>query len=128
MKHSSGEKIYSQAGMIDPGAVANNWTFLAVRYNANTQTAQITVNGTSFAPVTAIPGTGLNITYIGRHPSFDLPFVGRIDNVLFFDEYLSGSDLENFARNGIPAPVPEPSTFALVAGGLLIAASRIRRR
>jgi hypothetical protein len=101
------------------------WTFLVARYDAATSTAQFTVNGVHSAVFAATNGPGLNNTTIGRNPNFDLPFVGQIDNVFFYDQYLSDAQVSNIYLNGIP----EPSTFFLMAGGFaLLAAGRLRRR
>jgi hypothetical protein len=104
-----------------------NWTFLVARYDAGTSTAQFTVNGTHSGVFTSTNGSGLTNTTIGRNPRFDLPFIGQIDNVFFYDEYLTDSQVNDIYRNGIN-PVPEPSTFALLAGGIALVAAGRRRR
>ena len=99
------------------GAVGvDTWTFLVARYDANLNIARFTVNGTNFGDFVANPGEGETVTTIGRNPNFDFPFVGRIDNVFFYDDFLSDEQVNDIFRNGVK--VPEPLTPALIALGL----------
>jgi hypothetical protein len=70
----------------------------------------------------------LNNTTIGRNPRFDLPFSGLIDNVFFYDEYLTNAQITDIYQNGVPTPTPEPSTFALGCVALVMLAVAHRRR
>jgi hypothetical protein len=110
------------------------WVFLAVRYNAADGGVSLTVNGVNVGITGAYPGTGHVVTTIGRNPNFDLPFQGRIDNVFFFDEWLSDTRIQEIRRGGVDAilnqpdaQVPEPPTFWLVViGGAAFVLSRMR--
>jgi hypothetical protein len=100
-------------GPVVPGA----WTFLAVRYDAATGAASLTVDNSVLELSGFFPGSSIETTTtIGRNPNFDFPFIGRIDNVFFYDEYLTNTQIDEIRRNGIT--VPEPGTLALLGLGL----------
>jgi hypothetical protein len=109
------------------GAATSEWTFLVARYDATLGVAQLTVGETHFSKVAANNGGGLNTTFIGRNPSFDSPFVGLIDNVFFFDDYLSNDQLNDIYRQGIDT-VPEPTMLMLAGTAALVLARRRRQR
>jgi Concanavalin A-like lectin/glucanases superfamily/PEP-CTERM motif len=104
-----------------------DWTFIAARYDATAGTAQFTVNGTNYASLIADPGSGLTNTTIGRNPNFDFLFVGAIDNVFFYNEYLADAQISNIYTNGVSTAVPEPSTIVMTLAGMATLAHRIRK-
>jgi hypothetical protein len=111
------------AGNVVPDA----WTFVAVVYDLLANTSCLYVDG-AYGCAGASPSTdALSVTTIGRNPNFDFPFIGRIDDVFFFDEALSKAQLDDIRRNGIP--VPTPATLPLVlaaAAGLVVSRRRVK--
>jgi hypothetical protein len=112
-------------GAVEPGA----WTFIVARYDATTGSVGLTVNDLHIDFTSRFPGPSIEtLTTIGRNPNFDSPFIGRIDNVFFFDEFLTAAEIDNIRLNGISVmPVTEPGTLALLGLGLL-AGMGLRRR
>lgn len=110
-----------------PEVALNTWTFLAVRYDQNAETVVLTVNGTHYAG-SGTPGSGESSTRIGRNPNFDLPFVGVIDSVFFYNEILTDEQLASIRDNGVPVIIPEPGTWLLAGAGLLGLFGLRRRR
>ncbi|MDP6543872.1 MAG: PEP-CTERM sorting domain-containing protein [Phycisphaerae bacterium] len=53
---------------------------------------------------------------------------GKIDEIALFDTALSQADIQSIKDNGVAAFIPEPSTFALTAVGLLGLLRRRRKR
>lgn len=103
------------SGHCNGAVVIGEWTFLAASYNQVTGAAAFMVNDLYFEyPSNEFLGPSvLTTTTIGRNPNFDFPFVGLIDNVFFFDEYLSADALRDIRLNGLT--VPEPNALALIA-------------
>ena len=97
------------------GVVANEWTFLAASYDQTTGAAAFMVNDVYFeyAAGEFLGSSVLTTTTIGRNPNFDSPFVGVIDNVFFFNEYLGQGNLNDIRLTGVS--VPEPHTLALLS-------------
>ena len=105
----------------------NEWTFIAVVYDQPLETVTLYVDGDSKVE-TGILGEGLDYLTIGRNPTFYAYFRGEIDDVFFFDEALTTSQLDNIMENGV-MPTPEPTTILLLGSGLIgLAGSRRKMR
>jgi hypothetical protein len=105
-------------------AVVGEWVFLAVVYNQSAGTVRLHVNGQSFTAKSNF-NPGYNYLNIGVNPNGNGEyFSGLIDEVFFFDEALSNSQIENLRLNGVPTP----GTAGLLALAGITAARRNRRR
>jgi len=78
----------------------NRWTFVAMRQDQNTGRLVLDVDGEHFTATQVFFGSGLDTTTIGRNPSFDIPFYGRIDNVFIFSSVLSDAQISDIRANG----------------------------
>jgi hypothetical protein len=104
--------------------VPDAWTFVSVVYDVLAGTSCLYVDG-AYGCVGSSPSTdAMSVTTIGRNPNFDFPFIGRIDDVFFFDEALSKAQLDDIRRNGIPVPTPATLPLVLVAAAGLIVSRR----
>lgn len=112
------------AGAVVPG----DWVFVAASYDA-TGDSCFFLSGL-YGCTSSQPGGSIRTdTTIGRNPGFDLPFIGRADNVFFFDEALTEDELNRIFENGIRLDVAEPGTTATFAlGALALGLARRRRR
>jgi hypothetical protein len=122
-------QMFTGAGTAHFGGATGNvvpdaWTFVAVVYDLLANTSCLYVNG-AYGCVGASPSTdALSVTTIGRNPNFDFPFIGRIDDVFFFDEALSQAQLDDIRRNGIAVPTPATLPLVLVAAAGLVVSRR----
>ena len=106
--------------------VPDAWTFVAVVYDILAGTSCLYVDG-AYGCMGSSPSTdAMSVTTIGRNPNFDFPFIGRIDDVFFFDEALSKAQLDDIRRDGIPVPTPATLPLVLVAAAAGLIASRRR--
>jgi len=96
------------------------WAFLAVSYNQATNSVKLYVNGTEFT-TTGQEGAagGWNYLRIGSNPSYGEYFDGVIDEVFFYDQYLSKEELDRLRTNGQQAAIPEPASMILFGVGLV---------
>ena len=92
---------FTGSGVIGGSPVApNRWTFVAMRQDQNTGRLVLDVDGEHFTATRVFFGSGLDTTTIGRNPSFDIPFYGRIDNVFIFSSVLSDAQISDIRANG----------------------------
>jgi hypothetical protein len=108
------------------------WVFLAVRYDAAGGWVVLDVDTNRGSTNTAYPGPGFDTTRIGSNPGFGEYFVGIIDNVFIYDEFLSDAQIDAIRLGGadaiLPQGVPEPGTIGLLALGIgMLLAFRLRR-
>jgi Concanavalin A-like lectin/glucanases superfamily/PEP-CTERM motif len=121
-------------GVLSSGqpVTTGNWVFLAAVYDQPNATVKLYVDNTIATVSSASLGSSpLNAT-IGKNAGFgsNEAWDGRIDNVFFFDEALTTSQIEAIRTNPDSLnPVPEPSSIALFAmGGLTLLGYGWRRR
>lgn len=108
-------------------AQANVWTFVALSLDQTTNTAMLYVDGRTYTFPNTAYGRGWTYTRIGMNPSFGEYFAGTIDEVFFYNGALTATQLATISADGLAA-IPEPSTWALSALGLLALAATTQRR
>ena len=105
------------------GAVAvNNWTHLALTFDAGTDTKSIWIDGTLAGTETAAAQYSPNGTVefedlhigAGADDGGSFFFSGNIDDVSIWDEALDQAAIQNIRDNGVNA-IPEPTSMALLA-------------
>ena len=114
----------------------NEWSHLAITYDASTNTKQFFINGALVSTTNPVAYSPNNSTILDgfTHEDEDLHiggggdagtsfrFDGRIDDVILYDNVLSQADIQNLMINSIP----EPSGTALL--GLAALGLVLRRR
>lgn len=115
---SSGWSAFSGSGHV-LGAFSvstGEWTFVAVVYDQNAQTVTLYVDGQTMSETGAL-GNGETYLHIGSNPGFGEYFHGTIDEVFFYNEPLTNTQLDNIMNNGVSS-VPIPPSFVLLLTGL----------
>lgn len=131
-------------GASDINAVATDWFFMAARYTqasgifsytilklgeSDTDAAGIGTATLSFdGPDTHVIAYGASPppALIGSLANGTAGFIGRIDEVRYYDNPLNNTELADLYNAGVAAAVPEPSAAVLVCA--FGAASLLRRR
>jgi hypothetical protein len=115
------------------GAVAvNNWTHIALTFDAGTGTKSIWIDGavaaTETAPLQYSPNGTVEMEDLhigaGADDGGSFFFSGNIDDVSIWDEALDEATIQDIRDNGVTV-IPEPSSFGLLA---LAGLALIRRR
>lgn len=117
---------FTGTGVLGSGitAAADEWVFLAVVYNQSAGTVRLHVNGQTFTANSNF-NPGKTFLNIGRNPNGNGEhFKGLIDEVFFYDEALTASEVDNIRLTGIPTP----GTAGLLALAGIATARRNRRR
>jgi hypothetical protein len=83
--------------------VANQWTFVVVRYDQVAGTVILNVDGNEFSATGRVDSNSTNTTTIGRNPNFDFPFDGLIDNVFIYNMFLSDAQIAMIRAGGPPS-------------------------
>ena len=107
----------------------DDWTFIAVVYEQAASLVTLYVDGTTYSKTGSLSG-GATTTRIGASIGFSEYFDGVIDEVFFFSDALSTTELDDIRTNGVlPAPTPAaaPAVPLLLAPGLLALAWHRRR-
>ncbi|MBW1799199.1 MAG: LamG domain-containing protein [Deltaproteobacteria bacterium] len=94
----------------------SEWTFVAAVYDQTQKDVMLYVNGMTMSEYADMQ-SGKTYLRIGSNPGYGEYFHGYIDEVFFFDEALSITQLNNIRANGV-APIPEPATILLLGSGL----------
>lgn len=101
----------------------NTWYFAATTYDPLTHNVQIFIDGQLDRTITLSNGLALtNPLFIGGDDYNDNFFSGSIDEVSIFNKVLSSADLLALYRAG--STVPEPTSFATLAIGLVLISAR----
>lgn len=124
---STGWSAFSGTGSV-LGAfpvTTGDWTFVAVSYDQATSRVTLYVDGNTKSE-TGTPGTGHSTLRIGSNPSYGEFFSGTVDDVFFFDQVLTTSQLDHIRINGVQ-PVPVPPALLLLGSGL-VGLAGVRKR
>ena len=123
---------------VNAGPVAvNEWTHLAITYDAGTNTKQFFINGILASTSNPVAYSPNNSTLLngfthededfhiggGGDSGTSFRFDGRIDDVILYDSALSQADIQNLSSNSIPEPSGS-ALLGLAALGLLLRRSR----
>ncbi|MDR1283608.1 MAG: LamG domain-containing protein [Opitutaceae bacterium] len=123
---------------------ANQWTFFAVSYDstlssgnvklyAGTDTADVKLIWASTTQAVGLGGITATQLAVGNGLTEQKAFRGYIDDIRLWDSVLVLDQLKDvrtadLANSAIPAPVPEPSAWAFLAGATILALAILRHR
>ena len=105
------------------GSVAvNNWTHLAITFDAGTDTKSLWIDGTlavtETAPLQYSPNGTVEMEDLhigaGADDGGSFQFAGNIDDVSIWDEALDQAAIQDIRDNGVTV-IPEPSSLGLLA-------------
>lgn len=114
-----------------------DWVNVVVTRDKDTGASSLFVNGQREAHVQGGPGnsgTVHSLLLLGINPGQGLHFAGELDDFQLYDRAIPASDVAYLHANPGSAlfrPIPEPSTVALLGGGMIVVFSlawRQRRR
>ncbi|GAB4451826.1 MAG: hypothetical protein OHK0029_01710 [Armatimonadaceae bacterium] len=113
----------------------NQWVFLSLRHNQTTGDWAFDVDNNRVTLSSVSFDDGDSVLTIGRNPNFDVPFIGRIDNVFVFNRFLSNQEIDTIRTGGSEAilslsssAAPEPGTMSLLLlGALPFLVRRVRK-
>jgi len=116
---STGWSAFSGSGEVLGGfpVTTEQWTFVAVVYDESSKNVMLYVDGQTMSE-TGDLSNGKDFLRIGSNPGFGEYFQGTIDEVFFFDEALTKSQLDNIMNNGVSS-VPIPPSLVLLFSTLL---------
>jgi hypothetical protein len=118
-------------------ATANlgNWQYIVqtVENTGTTSTLTIYVNGIQTAQHTALASSGFTFNSLNfgnaRTGSTDRPWDGMLDEVVIYNRAISAGEVASLYETGLAGlAVPEPSTYALLAAGLVGIVAWCRRQ
>lgn len=120
-RDGAGWSAFTGSYVLGNGSVDTaNWQFIAVAYNSVAGTTNLYLNGSLIDSVNLSPisANAQTFTRIGSNPGFGEWFDGSIDDVFFYNEALTETQINDIYQNGVSA-VPLPAPLALLATSLL---------
>lgn len=118
----------------------NTWTFVAVSYDAASDTVRFYTGGTgtSVSLLSTVPGftaaapdiNGAGTTssvFIGNRSTAGRAFAGYIDDTRLYDGLFAAGDASSSLDSVRLSAIPEPSTLGLIGIGMAIVLSHPRR-
>jgi hypothetical protein len=124
------------AGDITPFFADDTWVFFAVTFLDSTDAVQffrgdLTTASALFTTSSASGSMGASThpLYVGnRGGNPNRAFDGFLDDIRLYGEVLSSTQIESIRLQGLATQIPEPSTYALLAGIATLGFIALRRR